>query len=423
MFWKPFSSPSGKGSLEDVLERANSQLELAAKQDVPAKALRLAREAKLLLKDAEKIFHSKKVQDQALKDSIANAYHEHGKLLDELGYHDKAQKSRLKAEEWGYLNERDLHVKSSLPDFADGSIDRLTPDAAPEKLQNLPVAVIELPVVESHIQDMNPAEIKSSVRRPIFDRNVTAPATKYILPDIGERITSTPQLAYCLSLLRPSLVEGIDNAEFVWSQARINDLDEQERLQTMGTELVVAFIREDLKKPDVVAEVVSLATVLDKTDFRKLLQAFVNGIKKSLLLQIHLLDGLAQLIRNASPGFFDADDLVKILELLNARLKETHKQSAKNIYQLTLTISRVLDSMVENHVEGLSRESLHEPLSEYLKELQKSSNSYLIFQAAYASQALLYIRNDEPVLQAALRRTGKVVRGVSGMDYRVFKAV
>ncbi|KAG0013694.1 hypothetical protein BGZ80_010914, partial [Entomortierella chlamydospora] len=255
------------------------------------------------------------------------------------------------------------------------------------------------------------------IQQLLFNQDVDPPIAKYDLPDIGGRISSTPQLAYCLSLLNPELVsnERLDENELCWSQARLGNHDEQYRLQTMATDLVKAFVRDELKKPDVVAEVVSLAAVLDQDDFRKLLQAFVDGIDHSTLLDIHLLDGLAQLIRNAIHECLDADDLVKILEILSKRLKNTHKQSTQHTYRLALTISNVLDSMVDSQVKGLSREQLHEPLSEYLTELQDSPDAFLVYQAAYAYQALQYIPDDETILQTALRRTGKVIQGISGV--------
>ncbi|KAG0015949.1 hypothetical protein BGZ80_009533 [Entomortierella chlamydospora] len=368
MVRNPFSSRKTGLSLEDMLEHANKYLSNARKESNTAKALEISNNAKSLMKDAEMIFASKKV-------SIANAYHEHGSLLDDLGYHDKAMESHKKAEEWGYVH----------------------------------------PV--SANRELTPNEDVVQVSQTLFDQNITPPIIKYDLPEVNARITSTPQLAYCLSLLHPSMVseEELDQCERDWLQKRVVDPDEKERLQTMATDLVRSFIREELKKSGVVAEVVSLAAVLGKEDFRKLLQAFVDGINQSVLLDVHLLNGLAQLIRNATQGYIDTDDLVKILELLNARLKETHNQSTQHTYQLVFSISQVLDSMVDSQVEGLSREQLHEPLSDYFKGLQENSDPYLIYQAAYARQALLYIPDDETILQSMMRRTGKVVQGVSGL--------
>ncbi|KAF9994264.1 hypothetical protein BGZ80_007876, partial [Entomortierella chlamydospora] len=48
--------------------------------------------------------------------------------------------------------------------------------------------------------------------------------------------------------------------------------------------------------------------------------------------------------------------------------------------------------MVDSQVKGLSREQLHEPLSDYLEELQQNPDPYLIYQAAYAYQALQLVQ-------------------------------
>jgi hypothetical protein len=132
-------------------------------------------------------------------------------------------------------------------------------------------------------------------------------------------------------------------------------------------------------------------------------------------LDIHQLQGLAQLIQGADKGYLEADDLVKILTLLATRLKETHQQSPRHIYQLTLAASYVLDAMADIKVEGLDRETLHEPLSSYLNALKGNAEPYLMFQAAYACQALMCVPDNESLWQATIRRTGKVIRGVSGL--------
>ncbi|KAF8977482.1 hypothetical protein BGZ46_007350 [Entomortierella lignicola] len=260
-----------------------------------------------------------------------------------------------------------------------------------------------------------PIPIKGTVK--IFEQDVAPPVTKYTLPELGERITSTHQLAYCLSLLQPSSLsdDELDETERAWSQARAIDTHEKERLQSTATDIIKAFARDELKKSDAVVEVVSLTAVLDKHDYRKLLQVFVDGIDQSILLKVYLLDGLSLLIRNAAQGYLQADDLVKLLNLLNTRLVNTHSHSTGYIYLLSLTMSSVLDSMVDSQVKGLSREQLHEPLSEYLKGLKESSDPYLVYQAAYAYQALQHVPDDETILQSMIRRTGKVVRGISGV--------
>ncbi|KAG0008724.1 hypothetical protein BGZ80_003128, partial [Entomortierella chlamydospora] len=395
--------PSRKSELspEEALELVNKCLELVFKEDDPAKKLELINSANSRLKDAENIFALTKVKDPVLTKGIAHAYHEHGRLLDDLGHQGKAKKSHSKAKKWGYvdivgrdtgflhsLGKSDTFRRSLLPTIALSA----APVAAAAIYQDSPKADVTdgtqldnqdhaLHAIPAKVNNAKPTPKENGMRiqRKIFGHNIAPPITKYALPEPNERIASTPQLAYCLSLLHPSMIskEELDQSECDWLQAKDVDPDERERLQTMATDLIRAFVRDDLKKSGVVAEAISLAAVLEQEDFRKLLKVFVNGINKSLLLDVHLLNGLAQLIQNAPQGCIEADDLVKILELLNARLKDTHKQSTKHTYQLVLTISQVLDSMVDSQVKGLSREQLHEPLSDYLKELQQDSDPYL----------------------------------------------
>ncbi|KAF9344565.1 hypothetical protein BGX34_005521, partial [Mortierella sp. NVP85] len=237
------------------------------------------------------------------------------------------------------------------------------------------------------------------------------------LPGVDERLSTTPQLAACLSLLKNSqLLDGmLEPAARKWLQATEKDTDEQERLKVLATNVIRAFQREEIKDNKAVAEVVCLAPVLEKSDFQYLLRELCKGIDQSVLLDVHQLDGIAQLIYCAEPGYLDADDLVKILELLSTRLRATHTQSTNHIYQLTMAASRVLDAMADSKVKGLDREKLHEPLSSYLSEIKDNSDPYLVYQTAYAYQALLYVPDDETLWQATLRRTGKVIRGVAGL--------
>jgi len=248
----------------------------------------------------------------------------------------------------------------------------------------------------------------------IFAENVRPPAIK--LPETYERFDNTQQLAGCLRLLRDSRSpEDMGAEEHKWLEAMKKDIDEQDRLKTMVTEVIRAFKREELKDAKTVAEIVYLAPILSKDDFKDLLRDFLSGIDRSELLDVHRLEGMAQLIQDADPSCLEADDLVRILKLLSTRLQDTNYQSSDYMYQLTLSVSHVLDAMADTNVIDLDRENLHGPLSNYLEGLSKSSDPYLVYQAAYAYQALQCIPDDETTWQAVMRRTGKVIQGVSGL--------
>jgi hypothetical protein len=255
------------------------------------------------------------------------------------------------------------------------------------------------------------------IPQSIFAENVDPPAVMFIPPQTDERLNDIRQLAACLSLLRPSRPSDdvLEPTVRNWLQSVENNTDEQERLKMLAMEVIREFVGDELKDAKAVAEVMCLAPVLDRQSFRFLLSQFYSVVDQSDLLSIHHLQGLADLIHGADPGCLDSDDLVKILELLSTRLTETHLQSSTYIFQLTLTVSRILDAMADTNISGLDREMLHTPLGSYLDKLRRSPDPYLIYQAAYAYQALQYVPDNETPWQAALRRTGQVIQGVSGL--------
>ncbi|KAF9176006.1 hypothetical protein BGX21_006379 [Mortierella sp. AD011] len=127
MLQNPFSSSKGKLSVNDTLGLANEALENAHKAKAnPGQALQFCNNAKSRIEDAENVISTKKSRDPTLSDSIANAYHEHGKLLDELGQRDKALKSHSKAEKWGYVPAISQGTDSFQPVNTGRSIRQLT---------------------------------------------------------------------------------------------------------------------------------------------------------------------------------------------------------------------------------------------------------------------------------------------------------
>ncbi|KAF9346117.1 hypothetical protein BGX26_002397 [Mortierella sp. AD094] len=326
-----FSSPSSGLPLNDVLELANKHLDNARSASIPIKVRHLCDTAKAAIKEAENIVINKKVKGQTVHDNIANVYQKHGNLLEELGQQAKAQKSYGKAKKWGYIHLAAQPTGSPI----------LQSLCHPYPLSAAPSVTVTDQIHQGHAKDTTPSEIKDQIPearedtvwipQAIFGHDVATPVAKFAFPESGGRITSTPQLAYCLSLLQDSLISKgeLDKAECDWLKVMKDDPDEQRRLQILATDVIRAFVRHELKRSDVVAETVSLTAVLDQDDFRKLLEVFVDGIEQSLLL--------------------------------------------------------------------------------------KNSDPCMVYQAAYAYQALQYIPDDETVLQAMIRRTGKVVQGISGV--------
>ncbi|KAG0246782.1 hypothetical protein BGX31_009029 [Mortierella sp. GBA43] len=311
-------------------------------------------------------------------ESIANAYVDLGIILERRGYGDKARAIYEKAERLGVAVQS---VKSSLT-------------AGPSQHNHIAL-------VPSHI----------------FPEDISPPAVEFKLPEPDERLDSTQQLVCCLGLLQVAQSHDLrlKAAAQKWLQAIENDTDEQERLSSMATDLIRIFKQDELKDAKAIAEVVCLSPILNKEDFQSLLKEFYLGIDHSGLLDVQQLMGLVQLIQGADPNHLSPDDLVKILRLFSDRLRDTHTQSADYMYQSTLAISHILDAMADTKVTGLDRKALHEPIVTYLKELKRSPDPYLIYQAAYAFQAILCIPDDEKTWQTVLRRTGMILQGASGV--------
>ncbi|KAF8976891.1 hypothetical protein BGZ46_007876 [Entomortierella lignicola] len=402
-----FALPPSGLPVKEVLELANLQLESARKANTTEKVLILCDLAKELLKDAENILV--KIQTHNL--DLANAYHNHGVLQEEVGNSYEAKKSYRKAERWGYVRVTSESTDSSQVTNPSDTV--LGLDIGPSVHQDV---ANDATSTEVKNQMSAISKVATPIQAKVVRQDLSTQSIKITLPGPFERIVSTSQLAYCLSLLASE--EGFNKNECDWLQATKGDPDEQKRLTTIATDIIRAFVREDFKTSGVVAEAVSLAAILEQDDFRKLLRIFVNEIDKPLLLKENLLNGLAHLIKNAKPGNIYSGDLVKILELLSARLKDTHAQSLQHIYRLTVTVTSVLDSMVDAQVDNLKREQLHTPLSQHLKSLQKSSDPCLVYYAAYSYQALQHIPDDETFLKATIRRTGKIVKGISGVYWR-----
>ncbi|KAF9346922.1 hypothetical protein BGX34_003523, partial [Mortierella sp. NVP85] len=339
----------------------------------------------------------KKDEDRTLSDSVATAFVDLGMLQDSLGRSDKAQASYKKAVQWGGNLEQPISVSNV----------KSGKDAPNAENGQLPTPPGQPPSVDSSI----------ILSQDIFTENVNPPAAAFSPPQADERLNDIRQLAAYLSLLRSSHSSSdvLEPVAHNWIQDVENNADEQERLKVLATQVVREYARDEIKDPKAIAEVVCLAPALENDDFQLLFRQFYSGIDQSELLNVPQLQGLADLIRGADPGYLDSDDLVKLLELLSARLTKTHFRSTSYTYQLTLTISHVLDAMADTKVNGLDRERLYTPLGSYLDKLKDSSDPYLVYQAAYAYQALQYVPDNDTLWEKTLRRAGNVIQGVSGL--------
>ncbi|KAK3819619.1 MAG: WD40-repeat-containing domain protein [Benniella sp.] len=414
VFGTIISSPRASLSLQQVLRLANVYLENARQETDETIALVLCHDAEVSLSQVKRV--AKHTKDKDMREGIASIYDGLGDLLDNQGCGSEAQAFYNKSAKWSHRvpgsgqSSRSTSLRSSLKNVLHS---RSTSTAETPADKTLPLSSAQSP----HKQQQQERDLAVFLPADVFPTNVRPPTVAFNPPEQDARLNDTIQLACCLGLLQSGYEPDdiLDPAVLNWLQVIKDDPDEQERLKTLATDVIRAFKRDELKDAKSVTEVVILAPVLENDDFRYVLKEFYSGIGQSDLLDIHQLEGLAHLVQNANSGAIDADDLVKVLSLLSTRLRDTHQQSTHHLHQLTMAVSHVLDAMADANVKGLDRKKIHEPLSLYLEELKKSSDSYLVYQAAYAYQALLCVPDDESLWQATLRRGGKVIQGVSGI--------
>ncbi|KAG9063885.1 hypothetical protein KI688_003999 [Linnemannia hyalina] len=254
----------------------------------------------------------------------------------------------------------------------------------------------------------------------VFPENVAKPAVKTTLPGLQDRIERTNQLLYCNTLflqesssLSSTTEEPTCNQkEQKWLAEIKEDPIGQDHIQWLVIMMVEAFIAETTKDSTKIAEITALGPVMQREPYRKLLSSFIHDFDEARILDVNLLEGLVQLVQTSSAGFLVSDDLVKVLSLLRIYLQGKHQQSSEHPYHLTLAVSRILDVMADHKVQDLGRILEHEPLSAVLSGLKDSFDPYLMYQACYAFQALLYVPDDDTVLQAVLRHSTGVGDGL-----------
>ncbi|KAG0048041.1 hypothetical protein BGZ83_006948 [Gryganskiella cystojenkinii] len=372
MFENLFGSRSIHLPAKTILGLATLLLKDADKSDDPEIVLALCTQAESWLNQiknptATKSGAPKTTKDQTLAEGVLAAYRDYARIVARYKPPKKALAGYKKIEMW-----RGSFAKDEKQLVAEG----------PGK------------------------DVRDSAKfsRAIFVENVGPPtdsSTLPTLPELNKQLIDTPQLAYCLRVLNE---EVSDKAAKQWRKDTIKDLEELNRFSNLVRNVVRAFERDELKDADAVAEVTTLAPFLGRPDFRFLLAYFVDGLEHSILLNVHSLEGIARLVRSAAPNTLSPDDLVRTLGCINSRMHLVHEQAPDYIYQMTITVSRVLDAMADSHVKGLKREDLHEPLSAYLDGLKGHDDPYIVFQAAYAFQALQCVPDNESPWQTGWRR-------------------
>ncbi|GJJ71758.1 hypothetical protein EMPS_04115 [Entomortierella parvispora] len=363
-------------SAQDALKQARANIEAArTARDLRKTVIKHYRAAKSTL---DKVDDTE--TDTATLREMISAFQDLDVMLDHLGDQDRAKKCKQRAN--ALRQKIDERTRASR---------QLTPSP--------PLADI--------------SDSVASTSLPFFRKNVDPVPYICPLPSPDEPLQTTRQLAYCLALLQPSVQEGdLPSDALEWRHSALNSPDTKGHLETLSVQIIQSFAKDTMKDSAVIQEVVQLAPVLDSNHSRFLLKSLIDTINQSEILHLHSVEGLANVIQGAAPGSIDSSDLVVILRCLHKRLGIAH--STHHQHHLLIAVSRVLDAMVDAHIGEVDSINLHEPLTDLLRESESSQDPYLIFQDAYATQALLNVSDDENIWRTGLRQGWLVLKAGAG---------
>ncbi|KAF9427945.1 hypothetical protein BGZ94_003775 [Podila epigama] len=361
--------------------------------------------------------------NQPMLAQLAAAYREHAEVLKSWGCHEMALKSWKKADEILPPHQEPSAILKSIAK-AGSPASLMVPVATvclSTALSGTSILGLSVHTESPASQPTTPLSSSGSssttggdvpVPAVYFDKDICPPTIEICpFPRPNCHLRDTRQLAVCLALLQTIKLpeDNLSQEAWRWLNSARDNTDEKNRLGSLVTSVVRTFMRDELKSSEVVAEVIPLAFILNRGDYRLLLNSFVEAVERSTLLDVDSLDGLAQLIQRAAPGSINSDDLVKILRVLHKRLQATHSESVSHRFRLLLAVSRVLDAMVDANIGDVDRINLHEPLTDLLRLSESSNDPYLCFEAAYAMQGLLNVSNDESIWHAGFRRVWLVL--------------
>ncbi|KAF9345330.1 hypothetical protein BGX34_004846, partial [Mortierella sp. NVP85] len=288
VLWGIISSPRAGLSLQQVLDLANVYLENARKAVDPNIALVLCHDTEVSLSQVKRARHTNGTN---MHEDIAAIYIELGDFLDTQGRKNEAQAFYKKSVKWGGRTPDLNRPRNSSPGYSIKSAVQ-SADISVDKPSSLDQSPHKQPPVHANA-------VHVTLAKHIFPRNVRPPIIPFNPPEPDTRLRDTRQLAYCLGLLQADIEPNdiLDSAARNWVLNTKNEPDERERLTILATDMIRAFKRDEFKDAKSVTEVVILASVLEKDDFRFLVSEFYSGIDHSGLLDVQQLEGLARLIQ------------------------------------------------------------------------------------------------------------------------------
>ncbi len=187
---------------------------------------------------------------------------------------------------------------------------------------------------------------------------------------------------------------------------------EYRKQKSIAIDIVNEFAKEKGKDKAKIAEVVALAPLDEPEIIKSLVNAVVEAINQSTLFNVDAVEGLTQIISHCDSSLLSADDYVQIFRVLKSRFTAIHQQSDEFILKMVVSLSQLLDVMVDAHVKDLDRITEHEDLYDQLNDLSDHENPRIVYHSGKARQALVRVPNNESKFRSMFRRGKAFGEGV-----------
>ena len=233
-------------------------------------------------------------------------------------------------------------------------------------------------------------------------------------------IESTPAVA---DPVKKGYIRYANTKELVRAFERTQDPQARKNLTKIMLAVINEFASQPVKSLDNIKEIIPLAACDDKEVQDNLLEMVINPIATSQLVHEDMVQGLAQIVElmfqkeHGKESTVSKDALVKVLTVIATQMQALHTQdgdehTSKQLEIFLIAARNLLDVMVDQDVKGLSKDSLRDPLYQFLNDNQQAANLKLRYLANYAQQATVRVPDDESNQTALLKRGVLVCQGL-----------
>ena len=206
--------------------------------------------------------------------------------------------------------------------------------------------------------------------------------------------------------------------EIVWVMRQLKPDDSRSRLyRECAIQFLSDFEKSSVHSKEQVDGLVLLVLLDDEAITRAVINHLIQKIKNDVLLNLDLVEALADAIDRAMPAHLNPDDLVQLLLTVIERIKKTHSTAKLSLKEQLKAVARIINAMADTNKCKIPRET-HLDIEKKLESFEKSLDDFtgphsqeVRHFANYAKEAFKRVSDDETNFAAFVRHTTGIVQG------------